>query len=401
MADQLIDLAERFLRRLEKSLLPLPALIRESILLHYRERLAIHSRRGFQATREALGELGDPEAIAARHLAAERESPTPDPSASRAIVPMPAHRNLPAILGQIASSPGELLADIRASIAATRHDLVAICGVMLATFTGLGSLASYHALDGGGFEEAMWDCLFAALVVSVTMTALFRAALKRTDLVWEIGQPLLTVFAATVAIVFASAGAGFLLFLPLSPILGALGAGPSAIRAAGAATDALATVAVVGLSLRALPWVAAKAIGRGDLGLKSVWQRGWRRRASLLKGWALFVLPLFALHTLLGNAALAVPNFGGFQLAISGLDAIVITLMMLMGGMLTCIGYRWAVGEAIPEPLPFAAGIPPAAHVRAARERLSIAHDATRFRSKAPLLGGLPFTGLESRDAGL
>lgn len=397
MTDQLIDHAERFLRRLEKFLLPVPAIRRDAILLHYRTRLALHSRRGFQAVRDAVNEFGDAEEIAAHYLAAERESPTPQLSACTAIVPMPAHRNLPALLGQISTSPRELFEDIKATLSATRDDLFAVCGVMLATFVGLSSLASYHTLAGGGLEEKAWDVLFAALVISVTMTALFRAALKRTDLVWEIGLPLVKVFTAVTAAAAASALLAVFIAFPFRAILGSLGAGPLLLAKAGAFPEAVATVLIVGASLRLSPWVAASAIGREDLGLRSCWQRSWRRRSSMIKGWAVYVLPLFVLHTALRSVALADPEFGGFQLAIAAADAVLITFMLLSGGMLTCMAYRWTVGEAIPEPLPFAAATPPTSQVRAARERMSIAHDAARFRSKAPLLGGIPFTGLDSK----
>lgn len=394
MADQLIDLAERFLRRLEKSLLPVPAVRRDAILRHYRDRLSDHSRLGYEALREAVKELGSAEEVAARYLEAERASPTPELSASRAIVPMPGHRNLPALLGQIDCSARSLMADIRASLAATRKDLFVICGVMLAMFAGLNTLVAYHALAGAGFEARAWDGVFGVLVVSVTMTALLRAALRRTDLVWEIGRPLIVAAAAVGAIAAASAALSFLILLPLGSLLEPR---PAALIAEAAA-DAVALILVVGASLRLLPWVASRAIGRDDLSLATCLQRGRRRRNAMIKGWAIFVLPLFAVHSALGAVAVADPVFGPFQLAVGGVGAVVAMLMMLMAGMLVAIAYRWVVGEAIPEPLPFAPGVPPEAQVRAARHRLDMMRDSTRFKPAAPVFGGMPFPGLNARD---
>jgi hypothetical protein len=398
MTDQLIDLAERFLRRLEKSLLPIPAFRRDAILLHYRNRLSTHSRLGYEALREAVKELGSAEEIAARYLEAERASPTPDLSASRAIIPMPGHRNLPALLGQLSCSPRSLLEDIKASLAATRKDLFAICGVMLAMFVGLSTLASYHALVGSDFESRAWDLVFGVLVVSVTMTALLRAALRRTDLVWEIGQPLITVTAIVATIAVTSAALSFLISLPVASLLEMVEVRPAANFVADVTFDAIAMLLVVGASLRLMPWAASRAIGRDDLSVRTCLQRTWRHRNSMIKGWAVFVLPLFVVHTALRATAMADPAFGGFQLAMGGVDAIVSTVMMLMAGMLLCIAYRWVAGEAIPEPLPFAPGVPTESQVRAARARLDIARDTTRSKPAVPLFGGTQFTGFSAKD---
>lgn len=394
MADQLIDLAERFLRRLEKSLLPIPAIQRDAILLHYRNHLSTHSRLGYEALREAVKELGSAEDVAARHLEAERASPTPELSASRAIVPMPSHGNLPALPGQIPCSVKSLLAVIQSSLAATRKDLFAICGVMLAMFTGYYSIVSSHALVGADFPTRAWDLLFGILVVSVTMTALLRAALRRSDLVWEIGQPLVIATSAVAAIAATATALSYLIFPPIALVLDSVEAPRLAAFAGEVTADAVAMILVIGASLHLLPWVASRVIGRDDLSLRTCLQRTWRRRNSTIKGWAIFVLPFFAAHSVLRAVAITDPVFGGFQLAIAGVDAIVTTIMMLMAGMMICVAYRWVVGEAIPDPLPFAPGVPTEAQVRAARQRLEILQDTTRFKPA----GGAPVTRLSTKD---
>jgi hypothetical protein len=394
MADQLIDLAERFLRRLEKSLLPIPAIQRDAILLHYRNHLSTHSRLGYETLREAVKELGSAEDVAAQYLEAHRASPTPELSASRAIVPMPGHGNLPALPGQIPCSAASLLDAIQASLAAARKDLFAICGVMLAMFTGLSAIVSSHALVGADLQSRAWDLLFGILVVSVTMTALLRAALRRTDLVWEIGQPLVIATSTVAAIAVTATALSFLIFPSVALVLDWVEASPTAAFVGEVAADVIGMILVVGASLHLLPWVASRAIGRDDVSLRTCLQRTWRRRNSMIKGWAIFVLPFFAAHSVLRAVGIADPVFGGFQLAIAGVDAIATTIMMLMAGMLICIAYRWVIGEAIPEPLPFAPGVPTESQVRAARQRLDILRDATRFKPT----GGAPGTRLSSED---
>lgn len=364
MARGLTSQAERFLRRLEDSLVSLPASQREDIVRQYRERLSLHAVYGFQSLRAAIEELGSVEDVAKAHLAAAAERESSRISSCTALVLMPEHRNLPAISSFIPWPTTRQ--DLRATFAASREDLIPIAGAVFAGVTGLTILSSYAGLVQDRLLGAIAGGLLLPVFLSVCLVAALRAMLAREGSVWTLDRGLLIMagLAAGAGVTGIAAGA----ILPI--VIAAFEADAFLAPWLAAASAGLLAGAAAWASVPSLPWLVALATDREAFSHGQSRSRMARRRRAWVAASAASLLPLLALHLVLREAPLFFPVFGGPHLALAGLDGIVLAALLLRGSALLAVAFRWTAGEAIPEPLPFTLRKPASDQVRFARRRM-------------------------------
>lgn len=361
MNDLLPPTAESFLRQLADALWPLSAAERQAILLELRGHLAERWHQGAEPLERALAALGAPDELARAFVdAGAGDTYRQVGMRGRALVPaelpdMPAvpHRRL---------SVREIVDEVRATLLASRDGLLMVGALLVTVLTATNFLGwTAKLLPGSTLSEGpvMAIRVGAALLA---LAAAYRAALSAERPLWTIDLSTLRFAAAALG----ALGATVMGVLGISALAAALGAG-AAVRSAAA------IMAVVGFSivlLRIHPWIAGLAADRREMTLRASWRGTEGRMTDIVKAWLLLVLPLYLLHAALNAAALFAVPLGEAHLALALADAVVATAMTLAAVMLNATVFRWAAGEPIPPPRPFATERPPEELVEQARIRL-------------------------------
>lgn len=382
--DQLTEQAERFLRRLHNALVSLPSLEKETIVGHYRERLRSKARYGFEAIRAAVEEFGDPEEIARPHLAASHASESL--SSCRSLVPMPPHRNLPAISSSIPWPLSTILRDVRATWAAAREEIFSAIGAAYVGVVLLDVISFYYSFEPSSAGALVFTFIASVLLISACLTALFRGTLTEATPPWRADISLVR----TTGIIGAFCVAALLgregLLAGIRTIDPATAALPSASALSGLLITALLAVPFI----LVLPGLAAVASDRSEMPLQKIRRRLRRRQLPLTLVTAAATTPAVLAHFAVQGFAPFVQNFG-VRIALAGIDAASLAGALLMVAILGTIGLRWAAGDPSPEPLPFSTRQPSADEVEAARIRLQHAHERVRRGAHVPFAGARPF----------
>jgi hypothetical protein len=381
--------AERFLRRLDKALIALPASRRESVVAEYRQRLTSHAAYGFGSLRAALNELGSAEEVAKTHLAEGAVAETFEISSCRALVPMPEHRNLPVLSTFV---PWRTVrGDLQATFAASREELIPVGGAVFACATGVAILSTHAGLSGDRALGAAVDGLLLPVLLSICLAAALRAMLTREGPVWTIDRGLATLagIGAGLGVAAVATSAAISAVTEASSLDGWTSAGlvPAVI---GALTVAMAWIAVP-----SLPWVVGLVTDQRAFSHSQGRARMLRRRRAWAAAVAATLMPLLILHVLLRAAPLFFPIFGGPHIALAGLDGIVVAGMVLSGSAFLSVAFRWTAGETIPDPVPFTLRKASSDEVQVARRRMerlaemeSTVVKPVRFGGAPPLAGG-------------
>jgi hypothetical protein len=353
MASELPRKSERYLERLERALWPLGSAERGAILLELRGHLAAPPS-GEQA---ALDALGPPEGLAAAFLAegAGEGGPIAVPDGET-----PRRLSLYAVLSQA-------LATWRAA----RPGMFVVGAVLLTALVASNWALFTLALRPSESLPAWAVMLARTAAVLAAFCAAYRLLLSPAARPWRVDPSMLRFGAAMLAIVVLSAGVAVLAVRGAEALLHAAGANGGSLAAGRAAAAFAGLAAAALLFLRTQPWLAALAAGRSELGLAGSWRGTSGRMSALAKGWAVLVLPLYALHFAFSYAAVKLFPLGVAQLAFAGLDGIASTAMALAAVTLNATAFRWAAGEPTPSPPPFASEAARPELVEAARLRLS------------------------------
>jgi hypothetical protein len=255
-----------------------------------------------------------------------------------------------------------VVADVRATLRASRNGLWTVGWLLVTSLTATSFLLwTQVRMPWVGIATAP-IMLVRIAVVLLAFSAAYRLALAPRERPWALDR-------------------GFFAFAAALVLVTAIGV--VAARARGRATVAAATAfavrglaglaALVALScalLRVQPWLAALASRREGFTLAHAWRGTSGRMTSIVKGWAVIVLPAYLVHAALNVLALNLLPFGPASLLLAALDAIVCAGIVMGAAMLNATALRWIAGEAIPAPNPFSTEAPPPALVEEARLRL-------------------------------
>jgi hypothetical protein len=345
MDEPLPPRAEAWLAALEGELWPLASDERGAVIAELRGHLA--ARAGAGGLEEALAALGRPEAMAAAYDV---------PGRSGSIAAVPAGLAIAA-----RKSVRALLRDVRATLRASRNGLPLV-GALL--FTVLTSTTFLLWLDA----RMPWVGIATAPVMAVRVAAVllafsaaYRLALSPTERPWAVDRGFLAFSGALIVATAVSVA----LALMAGRAAGLMG-GEAVRRAVALAMLVLASIAL----LRIQPWLAALAARRSGFGLAACWRGTRGRMGTIVGAWAAAVLPLYLIHMALNVAALKLLPFAVGSLALAAADAIACAGIVIGAAMLNAAVCRWAAGEPVPAPSPFATGRPEPELVDAARARL-------------------------------
>lgn len=352
MESALPSAAERYLDRLERALWPLRSEERGAILLEIRGHLAARA----DAADETIAALGPADRLAQDFLAAGAGAGGP---AAIPAAEIPRHISLYAVLSQV-------LATWRAS----REGLFTVGAVLLTTLIASNWALFTLALKPNAAIPAWVVTLGRTGAVLLALCAAYRLLLSSRRRVWTIDLSAVRFMAGTLATLVLGAAAAVGVTRTATAGLNAAGLDGGALAGTRAALAFLTLAAVAVLLLRIQPWLAALAVGRRDLTLRTVWRGTRGRMAAIVKGWAVLVLPLYFLHFLLSYAAVKLFPLGLAQLILAGLDGIVSTVLALAAASLNATVLRWITGDPTPAPTPFGSELPRADLIEAARIRL-------------------------------
>lgn len=362
--------AQRYLANLADGLRTLPRHERDSLILELRAHFQALRTRGDTAIDSAIADLGPAQALAAAFVAAR-------PAGGIAVVPPPVEAP--------AAPPFTVRAAVRESLATLRgaderlHTAAAVLLATIAATDFMAFLAAHHA-DAALPRSLTMALRLAGLVVA--LVAAYRILLPGAARPWQLDRPLLRYVGAALALLALVGACQFAVARGLLPLLVG-GLAPGAALATKALLVGLVTLGCAAAALRLQPWLVALATGRSGLDAAGSW-RGMRGKTrSLIGGWAVLVLPLFALHLAISAAALAVAD-PALLLALAGIDAIVATLQALLATALLVTAYRWVVDLPLPAAAPFSTAAPDPAGMAAARRMLLDAIDARYERQRRP-----------------
>lgn len=352
--------AERYLRALDAALWPLGSDERETILLELRSHLAGCAAVGPVRLADALESLGSPEECAAAFVlegAGDVYGKAGLPG--RALVPVAP----PAELAEAVRPRrlGAVLRDVRATWRASGDQLWTVGAVVLTVSTATNFLSYIHLLQPGSLE--IWPILLVRLVmVLAAFTAAYRTILTDEGNAWSVN---LATFKAGLAI----AGLFLILFAAAAATKALLGIvdAPRMVRVAVLIALLLGSSL---LFLRVQPWIAGLAIDRRDATLRRILVGLRGRMGAVAKGWAAIVLPLALLHYASALVVAQSDAVHPFHLLLAGIDGIVSMALVIGAALVNATAFRWAMGEPIPGPRPFATGMPDDALIEQARVRL-------------------------------
>ena len=352
MESELPSAAERYLDRLERALWALPSEERGAILLELRGHFAAR----LEAVGETVAALGPPERLALDFLAAGAGGGGP---AALPEAETPRRLSLHAVLSQV-------LATWRGG----REGLFTVGAVLLTILIASDWALFTLALEPDSALPPWLVMLGRAGAVLLALCAAYRLLLSPQGRAWAADLSTVRFVGGILATLIFSAAAAIATTRAATAGLHAAGVAGDTLSVARAVMAFLTLSATATLLLRVQPWLAALAVGRRDLGLRSSWRGTQGRVAAIAKGWGLLVLPLYLLHFLLSYAAVKAFPLGVAQLALAGVDGIVSTLMALAAALLNATAFRWITGEPTPAPRPFGSEHPRAEHIEAARIRL-------------------------------
>lgn len=352
MESALPSAAERYLDRLERALWALPSDERGAILLELRGHLAARA----ETAAETIAALGTPECLAQDFLAAGAggDGPAALPSAET-----PRRLSLYAVLSQV-------LATWRGS----REGLFTVGGVLLTALIASDWALFTLALTPNAALPAWAVTLGRTGAVLLALCAAYRLLLFSRSRVWAVDLSTIRFLGGLLTVLVFSAAGAVVVTRTATAGFHAAGVSGGALSGMQAALVFLTLAAIAILLLRIQPWLAALAVGRRDLGLRTSWRGTRGRMAAIAKGWAVLVLPLYLLHFLLSYAAVKLFPLGVAQLILAGVDGIASTVLALAAACLNATVFRWITGDPTPAPRPFGSEQPRADLIEAARIRL-------------------------------
>ncbi|HEV2080393.1 MAG TPA: hypothetical protein VGR19_10935 [Allosphingosinicella sp.] len=369
--------AEQYLRDLERALWPLGSDERETILLELRGHLAGCAEQGGARVNEALRSLGTPEECSRAFVVegageAYRRAGMP----ARALVPL----GPPPEFSRKAESLSirEVTAQVLATFRASRREYWAIGALLLTVLTATNFLSYLHSLRPGIVEDIWPIMLIRAAVVIAALAAAYRASLTQDQPVWGVNLSTLRFGAGLAALTVLAVGLVLLVVTAAMPLLASL---PAAGAAVGKALLVLVLLAFCSAAyLRLQPWLVGLAIDRREVTLKKALVETRGKTLTIVKAWAVLVLPLYLLHFALTAAAMNWAPITALHLALAGLDGIASMGVAIVAALLNAAVFRWVVREPIPAPLPFSQDWPSDNHVEEARARLKRHMEAGRGR---------------------
>lgn len=359
--------AEQYLKELERALWPLGSDERETILLELRTHLADCGAKGAERLEAALASLGTPEECS-RAFVIEGAGETYRRAGlpGRALVPIgppPEFARKPESFG-VREVLGQMVATFRAS----RREYWAIGALLLTVLTATNFLSYLHALSPGIVEDIWPIMLVRTLVVVAALAAAYRASLTEDHRVWSLDLSTLRFGAGLTALTLVSAGSVLLVMMAANPALALLP--PTAGAVAKGALILLLLALLACAYLRLQPWLVALAIDRKDVTLQTALNETRGKTLTIVRAWAAFVFPLYAVHFALTAAAINLSPIGEVHLALAALDGIASMAVAIVAALLNAVVFRWVVGEPIPAPLRFSDALPSERHVAEARARL-------------------------------
>jgi hypothetical protein len=378
MQDPLPPRAETYLRQLDRELWPLSSEERETILLELRGHLIGRAAQGEERLAEALAALGPPPELARAFVDAGagdtyRQVGLP----GRSLVPVGAEHEYGNAARRLSFS--DILAQVRATLLASRNGMLLVGAVLVTTLTATNFLRWLEKLAPEPTTPAWPFMLVRAAAVLLALVAAYRIVLSKDDeSPWAVNLATLRFAGAILAIFAFTIGGVTLAGLAVRSLATAAGASGAALGAARLATVVLALAFFSCAALRVQPWAAAQAIGRRDVRLQTVWRGTSTRLWDIVRGWAMLVLPLYLAHFAITYAALEVVPFGAGQLALALVDALAAAGAAIAAVLLNATVFRWVTGEPIPAPRPFGTEQPSEELVEQARVRLRGLLEAAR-----------------------
>lgn len=363
MNSNLSATAESFLRRLDKALWALPSEEREAVLLELRGHLEERAMQGPASLRAALADMGSPDEVAAEFLLVAPPSPVIEMSASRALIPKVIEQStLPA--AYMPHVPrlrlGEIMLDVRAAYRASGDSLWSIGAVLIAMLTATDFLGFVRVIQPNAAPHFAVFLIPRTIMILVCVMAAHRAILLRSYGIWDIDRAALRFAGAALPVILILQAAFFGLFAEADHL-------QDGFRWAAYLVAFLAAGAVL---VRCLPWLAALAIERDDIDLRSCWQETRGKGVAIVVAWGALVVPLIFVHLLLLWLGATIRPLTELQLVIAVVDAIICALLYIAACLLNATVFRWVAREPIPEPLPFSLHEPTGEQILAAREHL-------------------------------
>jgi hypothetical protein len=263
-----------------------------------------------------------------------------------------------------------VVADVRATLRASRNGLWTVGWLLVTSLTATSFLLwTQVRMPWVGIATAP-IMLVRIAVVLLAFSAAYRLALAPRERPWALDRGFFAFAAALVLVTAIGVVAALALGRATVAAAAAAGLSPATAFAVRGLAGLAALVALSCALLRVQPWLAALASRREGFTLAHAWRGTSGRMTSIVKGWAVIVLPAYLVHAALNVLALNLLPFGPASLLLAALDAIVCAGIVMGAAMLNATALRWIAGEAIPAPNPFSTEAPPPALVEEARLRL-------------------------------
>ncbi|MGZ8306627.1 MAG: hypothetical protein ACXWU6_08530, partial [Allosphingosinicella sp.] len=263
-----------------------------------------------------------------------------------------------------------VLSQVLATWRGSREGLFTVGAVLLTALIASDWALFTLALKPSAALPAWAVTLGRTGAVLLALCAAYRLLLSSRGRVWAVDLSTVRFIGGTLATLVLGAAIAIAATRAATAGLQAAGVAGGALSGTRAALVFLALAAVAVLLLRVQPWLAALAVGRSDLSLRTSWLGTRGRMAAIAKGWAVLVLPLYLLHFLLSYAAVTQFPLGVAQLILAGADGIASTVLALAAASLNATIFRWITGDPTPAPRPFGSEQPRADLIEAARVRL-------------------------------
>jgi hypothetical protein len=340
MGKDLPDRAERFLFALARKLSSLSSAERDTVLLELRSHLADRAAQGETALDAALSALGDPAELAAGF----------DQRDGARMAPVPGRFAMPERRMRVR----EVLLEVRATFLASRDGLMMV-GLVLTAVAAAATLLWWTDLRvrGPSFEGSV------ALAVQWAASLLaycagYRIVLADKGRPWRIAASTFRFAAAMTAVDAISLAGTFGIDRLVTTLIMAAGSNDAVVTIGRPAWSTLATLLFFCITLRIQPWLVALAIERRDVTIGASWRGTSGRMLNILRGWVVVVLPLYILHLGLHSYALEHAPVGLGMIPLAVMAGILSVSIALAAILLNATIFRWAVGEPIPSPRPFA-----------------------------------------------
>lgn len=385
----LIREAEDFLAQLDRALWSLSPAHREAVLLEMRGHFEEHMAEGRLYLLSTLERMGSPAEIARAFVEAAghrwHSRPANDDNLPITIVQSRELRQYRAPRQRLPIP--EMIETFRLTVMAARNGFWSIGALLVPALTAAGFLIGIDQLSNGAQTIPIWAVTATrSTLLALALVAAYRALLTHDDLIWNISKETGRFSAALLAMI----GLGGIAYLGmLTAIRDVLQLPPGST-----VTDFLSTclglgVAIVAflISIRLQPWAVGLAIDDDRINLSTSWLGTSGRIRELMTGWLIFVAPLAIAHGALQILISITPYtvYIKMGLAISAIDAIVTTLLVIAIAVLNTIAFRWVVDEAIPDAAAFSTIHPTAEQVAEMRSIMKSIIDqrrmAKRFRT--------------------